>query len=250
VAFGSPANPQPLFTARDASGNAQPITTRLEVGRHPTSGVIVYVGTGKYLETADNSTTSTQSYYGIWDNGSQVASRSSLLQQQVLGVVTTNGLDYRATSTTPIDWTTQNGWYIDLPTTGERQVTDSVLSNGKIIFTTMIPDTTPCSYGGSGWLMELDALGGSRLSYPVFDVNGNAVINADDMISYSGSNIPPSGQKLAGIPSSPGILGGAGGSSTSGRENKYINLSSGTIQKVLEAAGPGGSGRVSWKQIQ
>ena len=114
----------------------------------------------------------------------------------------------------------------------------------------MIPDATACSYGGSGWLMELDALSGSHPLDPVLDVNGDGKIDSTDVITSGGSDIPPSGRKMSGIPSAPGILGGAGGSSTSDLENKYLNLSSGTIEKILESAGPGGSGRVSWKQIQ
>ncbi len=246
VAFGNAANPAPLFTAKDATNNPQPVTTRLEVGKHPVSGVIVYFGTGKYLETTDNLTTSSQTFYAIWDDDTQVIGKSALLQQQVIDVLN----DYRITSNNIIDWNTHKGWYIDLPTSGERQVTDSQLRNGKIIFTTMIPDTTVCSYGGSGWLMEMDALSGSRLLDPALDVNGDGKINSADIIFSGGSNVPPSGKKMSGIPSAPGILGGAGGSSTSGLENKYLNLSSGTIEKILESAGLGGSGRVSWKQIQ
>lgn len=246
VAFGNAATPAPLFTAKDALNNPQSVTTRLEVGKHPVSGVMVYFGTGKYLETSDSLTTSPQSFYAIWDGNAQVSGRGALLQQQVTGV---SG-SYRLTSDNAIDWNTHHGWYLDLPTSGERQVTDSQLRNGKIIFTTMIPDTTACSYGGSGWLMEMDALSGSHPFDPVLDVNGDGKIDSADVIASGGSSVPPSGKKISGIPSAPGILGGAGGSSTSNLENKYLNLSSGTIEKILESAGPGGSGRVSWKQIQ
>ncbi|HUX64516.1 pilus assembly protein [Sulfuricella sp.] len=246
VAFGNAANPAPLFTAKDAANTPQPVTTRLEVGKHPVSGVMVYFGTGKYLETTDNSTTSPQAFYAVWDDDVQVSGRGALLQQSVTGV---SG-DYRMTSNNIIDWGTHKGWYLDLPTGGERQVTESQLRNGKIIFTTMIPETTACSYGGSGWLMEMDALSGGHPLDPVLDVNGDGKIDLADVIAFGGSNVPPSGKKMSGIPSAPGILGGAGGSSTSNLENKYLNLSSGTIEKILESAGPSGSGRVSWKQIQ
>ncbi len=243
VAFGNPANPAPMFTAKDAANNPQPITTRPEVGKHLASGVMVYFGTGKYLETTDNSTTSPQTFYAVRDDNAQVSGRSALLQQQVTGV---SG-DFRMTSNNSINWSIHKGWYIDLPATGERQVNDSQLRNGKIIFTTMIPDTTICSYGGSGWLMEMDALSGSHPLSPVLDVTGDGIINPADVVASGGSDIPPSGKKMIGIPSAPGIMGGAGSTNL---ENKYLNLSSGTIEKILESAGAGGSGRVSWKQIQ
>lgn len=242
VAFGNAANPAPLFTAKDAANNPQPVTTRLEVGKHPASGVMVYFGTGKYLEAADNTTTSPQAFYAIRDENIPVSDRSVLLQQEVTAV---SG-DYRLTSNNLIDWNTHKGWYIDLPVSGERQVNDSQLRNGKIIFTTMIPDTTACSYGGSGWLMEMDAISGSHPLQPVLDVTGDGKINAADVLDFGGNEIPPSGKKMTGIPSAPGIMGGTG----SNLENKFMNLSSGTIEKILESAGSGGSGRVSWKQIQ
>ncbi len=243
VAFGNAANPAPLFSAKDAANNPQPVSTRLEIGKHPVSGAMVYFGTGKYLETSDNSSTSPQTFYAIRDDNSPVSDRSVLLQQQVTGV---SG-DYRLTSSNIIDWNFHKGWYIDLPASGERQVNDSQLRNGKIIFTTLIPDTAACSYGGSGWLMELDALSGGHPAAPVLDVNGDGKINALDVIASGGNDIPPSGKKMLGIPSAPGIMGKAGSGNL---ENKYLNLSSGTIEKILESAGAGRSGRVSWKQIQ
>ena len=56
------------------------------------------------------------------------------------------------------------GWYMDFispvrPTfRGERVVSNPLLRNGRIIFTTLIPDPDPCGFGGTSWLMELDAL--------------------------------------------------------------------------------------------
>lgn len=67
-------NGAPLFTApSDPSStvtNVQPITMRIEVGRHPTGlpGVVVYFGTGSYFQVGDNvGNADTQSVYGIWD---------------------------------------------------------------------------------------------------------------------------------------------------------------------------------------
>jgi len=61
---------------------AQAITTRLRWVRHPkivnkNQTVLVLFGTGKYLEpTVDNKQTgqATQTFYGIWDDGSTGAS--------------------------------------------------------------------------------------------------------------------------------------------------------------------------------
>ena len=261
--YKSGTTPKPLWTAVDASGNVQPIMVRPEVAKMPTSlnGVLVLFGTGLYLQASDNSSTAQQSFYGIWDklpNSSTQPniSRSNLLQQSVTSTITGgDGNTYRITSdtitgstTTPpgIDYTTKNGWRMDFPSPplgfgAERQITDPVLSNGKIIFATSLPNSNVCTYGGDGWLMELDALSGSMLSYPVFDTNGDNLINPTDARN--------GGRHIAGMPSSPGILGGAGGSSSSQLENKYLNLTSGTIQRLLEKSGGLGSGRVSWREI-
>ena len=91
---------------------------------------MVSFGTGKYLETGDPSDTSEQTFYGIWDNEPagdvNTADRSELQMQEVLAVVNVNGIDYRITSNNPVDYTTQRGWYMDLPTEGERVALDPI----------------------------------------------------------------------------------------------------------------------------
>src|SRR5262249_3273626 len=73
VEYMNGSTPVPLFTAKDAAGNPQPITARPEVGAHPEKrdGFVVYFGTGKYLELGDTSTTGVQTFYGIWDKHEQ-----------------------------------------------------------------------------------------------------------------------------------------------------------------------------------
>ena len=43
---------------------------------------------------------------------------------------------------------------------GERVVSLPILRNGRVIFPTLIPSPNPCEFGGSSWLMELDAVSG------------------------------------------------------------------------------------------
>jgi len=264
IKYKSGLTPQPLWTAVDGSGNVQPIMVRPEVTKLPTSvgGVLVLFGTGLYLQASDIASTAQQSFYGIRDplpnNSNQPnISRTNLLAQSVVSTFTAGGNTYRVTTdtltgstTTPpgINYSTKTGWRFDFPAPplgfgAERQITDPVLSNGKIIFTTGLPNSQACSGGGDSWLMELDALSGSMLTTQVFDTNGDGYINAADQIT--------GGRKISNnLASAPGILGGAGGSSSSKLENKYLNLSGGSIEKVLEKAGGLGSGRVSWRELQ
>ncbi|WP_064504867.1 PilC/PilY family type IV pilus protein [Frateuria defendens] len=122
--------PTRVFTAKDAIGNAQPITTApvvAAVKMGDVSRVMVYFGTGQkspFTSTSgDTYATGTQTFYGIWDSnmdawnqvagssaqyaslsGSQVVVRDKLLSQTVSSTSTGGGsnqvLGYRYLSTT------------------------------------------------------------------------------------------------------------------------------------------------------
>jgi type IV pilus assembly protein PilY1 len=244
--------PTPLFTAKNASGVAQPIVSRPEVGQHPDrlDGFVVYVGTGKYLGSSDINDATGQTFYGVWDNlADPLASpaRTSLLRQTVVGEVTINGQQARITSDNEIDWTLQRGWYIDLPGAGERQVSDSILRNGRIIFTTLIPNTAVCTFGGTGWLMELDVRGGRRLEFASFDFNQDQQFTDADLVSV---NIDGSEVRVAasGIKSSQGIIPTPSVLSAGNVEFKFASGSEGGIFVAGEHPGPRANGRIAWKQ--
>src|SRR5262249_57307609 len=99
----------------------------------------------------------------------------------------------------------RGGWYSDLPATGERSVSDPVLRNGQIIFTTLIPNAQICQSGGTSFLMELDVNGGRRLPYTTLDVNSDHKVDSKDDVS-----IAINGQTVtvhaSGLGSTEGIL--------------------------------------------
>ncbi len=282
VAHKSGATPLPLYVAKDKYGVPQPITAQPEVGAHPkntTSGVLgnggymVYFGTGKYIESGDNTTSSTQTqtFYGVWDPDETSLppgfDRSNLLQQKILNEVSALGADLRITSDNTISYRPDPmtssagdhlGWYMDLinlggspvANSGERQVTTPALRGGRIIFTTLIPSGSSCVFGGDGWLMELDATDGSRLDAAPFDLDGDGVFDTVD--DGMGTQVAPGGIKsTGGAPSSPGILTDA---ANSGQEYKYISgTDQGGIQAVSEQGDPtppGGNARQSWRQLR
>ncbi len=88
VAFGTVASPLPLFTAKDASNNAQQSTTGWEVVAHSSGGYMVLFGTGSWLDTSDPvNSGQADSFYGIWDKNdgsTRVSGRSELQRQKVL----------------------------------------------------------------------------------------------------------------------------------------------------------------------
>jgi type IV pilus assembly protein PilY1 len=158
----------PFFIAKDATGVVQPITTTPGLTRGPNGGVIVLVGTGKYLETADNvvtNSTQKQSVYALLDTGSPVADsatpssaiagRGRLKEGLVTnstGQVSTQAFTWgRATS--DADTTQRSGWFIDFPNRGERQVSGYGILGTKLVFGSLIPPdqfADPCG-GGSGY---------------------------------------------------------------------------------------------------
>ncbi len=241
------SQPTRLFTAATASG-PQPITVRPEVGRHyyADEGVLVYVGTGKYLEMSDNSLTGpSHTMYAIWDklDGSTSAiDRSDLLMQEVLPGLSA----VRVISDNVVDWDQHMGWYIDLPDAGERHASRPLLRNERLIFTTIIPNAEVCGTGGSSWLMEVDAFSGSRLDVSPFDYNGDEKIDDDDLVTIdiSGTDTKVA---ISGLPSPEGMLSTPTILAAGKVERKYSSGSSGNIYRLTEH--PGRRGRVAWRTL-
>ena len=245
-----------------AAGSSKPITVRPQVRRHPDGqpGNMVHFGTGKYLENSDASTVgaTTQTFYGIWDeSGVANPTSANLLQQTVTSTSTVNGVDYRVTTNNPIVWRAGTpvpspsyiGWYMDLPTTGERQVTNPVLSGNRIIFITTIPSNDPCSVGGDSWLMELKASSGQRLGITPFDVNGDGNFSAMDLVGGATT----SGQKIQGIGQGPVIRAGGNPATCTGarcREQKVIGSSDGSIKTPIENPESCSYCRAGWRHIR
>jgi type IV pilus assembly protein PilY1 len=251
---------QLLYTAKSANGSVQPITSAPDVIRNPAGGYMVTFGTGRYLQLVDTSDTSTQTFYGIWDQGGMtgtinVPDRSVLVKQTLLAEVTANTTNltaFRLTSNNLVSYPAQKGWYLDLQTSssalpqGERVIFNPVIRAGRVIFTTVIPSPSACSFGGDGWLMELDAVSGSRLAATPFDVNNDNQFSTADYLKAgaSGDAIPVSGRRsTVGIPSAPTIL-----SAEPKREYKVMSGSKGAVESVLENAASS-SGRLSWREI-
>lgn len=208
--------PKKLFTT---VGN-QPITGRPMVAFHPTvtsdsnnkPNLMVYFGTGQYLVDGDVGTTNSQYFYGVWDKGTDSTNLTSAnLQLQVFNQFSSGGIQVRTVSENTVNYlgtTPQYGWYIALPDVGERMVTNPVVVNNTVFFNTLVPSSTPCSYGGSGWIVGLDTATGGRTSYSVFDLNKDHFVNNADKVNDGGTDTVANGQKVEGsIPQSPTFLG-------------------------------------------
>ena len=255
VAYGTAGAWLPLFTA--ASGQA--ITARPDVTRFPKGGYLVAVGSGRYVDITDNAAGATQAIYGIWDNGAPVALANLQTQSIVSTATGGSGSNYRlsthavgpATDATLVGdnlislsdyYGSKKGWKLNLPSSGERVVTEAAIRNGRVVISSLIPSTVVCSYGGDGWIIDVDVITGNRSA--ALDTNGDGVINNAD---YLGGTMV-SGVQVGAVPAAATILRGSGAQRA--LEFKMINTSSGNIVRVPEAANPATSRRAAWEQLR
>ena len=261
----------PLFVARNDSGTRQSITGPLEIGTHSSGGYMIYFGTGKYFEKNDDTSTTLQTIYAIWDktqvndnisNASTdtAAEKRSVLQEHKIIFEGANPLgsgDIRVTddvgAVSYSGGSAKRGWYLNLQVVGgsllgERIVSAPILRNKRIIFTTIIPNGAPCEFGGTSWIMEFDPMTGNRLSESIFDLNGDGDFTSADfvevVINGDTVRVPATGVRSSeGMIKSPAIISGGG---------KEYKVSSGTTGNVLVVTEKGSvnRSRASWRQIR
>jgi len=165
----------PLFV----SGTSKPIIAPPSISFHPKGGRLVLFGTGKYLETADTTSTNTQTIYGVWDNNTAATVTADALVQQVM----TDGTTRTATQNAVSYSTTIKGWYVNLPVSGERITGVPSLEDGIFVFASIVPSASPCDFGGRGFVNAVDFLTGGMRSSPSFDTNRNRILSLDDGLS-------------------------------------------------------------------
>lgn len=144
----------------DAAGTKpQPVTTTPILGSIQGKRV-VFIGTGKYLETSDLTNTQVQTQYAIKDDDATttLVNPRNYLVHQTIGP-NPNGTATRVgTSTNSVNWTSDRGWYVDLGSavstadTGERIHVDAILVQGVLLVPTTVPANTSCEPAGHGWL--------------------------------------------------------------------------------------------------
>jgi type IV pilus assembly protein PilY1 len=246
-----------LFTA----DTGQVITAQPQAIKHPTqAGNLVFFGTGKYIEATDNSDVTVQSYYGIWDDKSNSeVLKTELRQRKILSDKTSvsgAGFTARVTSALTddesdgggyVDWggndgSVEKGGYFDFSTiAAERVISESIVRNKEIVFTTIIPsEGKACDAGGEGVLMALDLEYGTAPKNTLFDINGDGDFNKTDDVN----NNPISGIHVDGIPAAPLIL-----DNPSGESEAYINTTEKYQRVRMRGASVDEGTRKSWVQI-
>jgi type IV pilus assembly protein PilY1 len=266
-----------LFKAVDSSGNPQPITTAPVVSLNPDfprlPGLMVYVGTGELLSTNDLSSTRVQSMYGLYDampNGSAIT-RSQLVQQTLSSttVTTVNGntVDARSVTSNKVPIPTQMGWYIDFSLSpGEAIVTEPVLVEGALVFTTNQPSGISCQGGFDSWLYAVDFRNGGLFPTPILDETESGTISTSQKPVaglflgnvYSSSPVVTTGS-LGNGSANLDILVNESGSPTSGgayasygqNGNNGNGNGANTNDPILNVLGRGGGqSRTAWWEIR
>lgn len=150
-----------ITTVTDASNNPQAITTKPEIADFGSPPVThVFVAAGKYIGASDLASTQVQSVWAIKDTGSYpvAAPRSALSQLTITNTGNTRGI---ACTT---NCTTNGGWFVDLPDTGERVNIDMKLQLGTLVVASNVPQNNACNIGGYSWLNFFDARNGLQIA--------------------------------------------------------------------------------------
>jgi type IV pilus assembly protein PilY1 len=156
-----------LAELRTGPTTPQPITTRpelSEVKQGTATHAVVYVATGQLLGLGDISSTGQQTIYAIKDpltNTPQGDVRSN--SNMVVQTLTPSADDTNRTiSENAVNWTTNIGWRVDLPTSGERVNIDMRIVIDALVVASNRPTGDACSNGARSYLYQLDLSSGSK----------------------------------------------------------------------------------------
>jgi type IV pilus assembly protein PilY1 len=187
-----------------------------------------------------------------------ISTSTTIVAGQTVRTVTDDRLGNAGTTGTPQTWGDSGsacgaasgscmGWVDNLLTNvtspvnslGEMSVSNPVLLGGatpRIIFTTLIPESSPCSAGGSSWLMELNPIHGGLLGVDVFGFStGSTTITTVVGINQN-----------IGIMPEPVIVRDPANK----RDIKIVTGTTGAIQSIMNYPISSGGGRQSWRQLK
>lgn len=234
----------PLYIAKDTSGTRQVINEAPVALSGPMveqmETFFIFAGTGKFNEAADKTSTSTNSIFAVYDNGTTradeaIAGRGRLKGGTIDATAKTVTVDDFVWGRPKLDTDTTKraGWFADLPVSGERMVGVIQLVGRKAVFNTIIPAAAGASGGcGAGsfttntYIVDIASGAGTFTSKLVLEPPPLILLNESDTTV---STSDPTGRSV--------------------RTKKYI---------IPDPTAPGGKreftdkelvGRLSWRQI-
>jgi type IV pilus assembly protein PilY1 len=190
------ANPLLMARLTGPSGMAQAMTARPELGKI-NGKTVVFIGTGKYLEKTDLTSTQKQTLYAIKDS-SMTLNRSDLELRTISSEI---GSDMRTGSFQENAFENRNGWFVDLPDLRERQIVSAKLASGTLVVPTMVPSGNECSQNGYGWINYFEARTGGIVSTTIANRVGTKTaaapvginllyIDGKPILNFTGDNDP------------------------------------------------------------
>ena len=140
----------PLFSATDAGGRRQPITTQARAV-YRTGGMLVLFGTGRLLEPGDAEDRSSQSFYAVADQPAETTLTRADLTSRSLASDSAGALRLDGAGVGDVGGA---GWLLDFAVAGERIITSPSVRDGVLYIATMRPGAAACAPAGSLYLLD------------------------------------------------------------------------------------------------
>ena len=178
----------PFFTATDTALTPQPITQGPVIFDTTRGGKMVMFGTGVLDLEAEANSTAGQSIYSVWDLDADSVprpmNRSVLSARTMFSVAGSGGATFYSVTGTRVNWTSERGWVLDLSIPGLRVIYPPQKATSKIaLMSTIAParNLVVCEASvGAGVNFFLDAENGANPNTPMYDTNGDGVVNSSD----------------------------------------------------------------------
>jgi type IV pilus assembly protein PilY1 len=178
---GSYATPTKLAELTDYLGNPVPVTSRPLVVIQPITGKrFVTVGSGRFLDSSDVSSTQSQVFYGVIDGTASIFAATA--PTGFTYPITRSRLKQITDLTVKnlINPATQIGWWYDLGTgaggLGWRVISDPTAFYGIVAFAAMLPNGDVCNASGKSRIFAIDVGEGD-----------SALLQGNNVLAYNDS---------------------------------------------------------------
>ena len=214
-----------------------------------TPGVMVFVGTGTFLQPGDKALVHDQYFLGLYDSGKEISGGLSGLAKQSFDAKAT-GNNRVTKSNLVINYSTgkKSGWYIELKDLGERVASPARIRRGHVLFNSIIPDRSECSSSGVGWEWLVQIGNGGSAKTAQYDHNGDGKVTTagDEIKDSSGETVAYAARKVTGkgLLATPSVIGNRRFTPTSAVAETKDMLTTVLVNY------PKSSGRISWQELR
>jgi type IV pilus assembly protein PilY1 len=249
-------SPSVLFDTT-ATGMSKPLTSSAAAAFDEQYNLWVYFGTGKFMGTTDKPDSYQQTFYGIKDPcatascSTTVANNdTSLFNATNVVVNETGGVATVTNGGSSVSWSNllgqanakTGGWYYNLWTSSglpsERVIYRPVVYGGVVLFTTFVPNSDICGYGGSSYLYALNYITGTANDSAVIGKTGTEIIKKQSLGSGMASGVALH------------VVAAEAGGGSNDIEKAYIQMSTGVIVQANVTTTMQKSGTTGWRETK